>query len=147
TVPSRSAVFGATAVLLGCVPLTASHPGDRLLILASFGVALALGELVTTWLLEERRSRAHKLGAATVVVVHLLISPVAVVALSSNLQEMDSERGSSPVYGPDLPNEGLERKGLVIVHAPNYMSAQYLPAIRSLRGLARPNFLWLLHDG
>jgi hypothetical protein len=146
-VPSRPARFGATAVLLGCVPLTASHPGDRLLILASFGIALSLGELLATWLLGERQRAPRVIGATTVLLVHLLLSPALSFALSSGLQEMHSTVGTAPIYGPDLPNEGLERKGLVIVHAPNYTSAEYLPAIRVLRGLAKPNFVWLLHEG
>jgi hypothetical protein len=145
-VRSRPARFGALAVALGCVPLTASHPGDRLLILTSFGMAITFGELLAAWLLRGR-SLAKQASAALVLVVHLLISPVAVATLSSNLQQLNSESGSAPIYGPELPNEGLERKGLVIVHAPNYTAAEYLPTIRSLRGLARPNFVWVLHDG
>lgn len=143
---SRPARFGALAVVLGCVPLTASHPGDRLLILTSFGMALTFGELLAAWLLSGR-NLAKQVSAALVLVVQLLIPPVAVVMLSLNLQQLNSESGGAPIYGPELPNEGLARKGLVIVHAPNYTAAEYLPTIRSLRGLARPNFVWVLHDG
>lgn len=146
-VPSRPVRFGTLAALLGCIPLTASHPGDRLLILASFGMAISFGELLSTWLLEQPRTRTRAAAAALVGLVHVLIPPIASIALSSKLHQLDAEQGGAPAYGPDLPNAGLERKGLVIIHAPNHVSAEYLPAVRRLRGLAAPNFSWLLHDG
>ncbi len=147
-VPSRPARFGTLAALLGCIPLTASLPGDRLLILASFGMAISFAEVLTTWGAPDRHPNIPRMAAAALVaLVHLVLPPIAVTMVDSGLDQMDPSEGAAQVYGADLPNEGLERKALVIVHAPNHPSAQYLPAIRSLRGLAVPNFTWLLHDG
>jgi hypothetical protein len=144
-VPSRTARFGALAVVLGCVPLTASLPGDRLLILTSFGTALLFGELLVTWLIE---GKPHHRAAATIVLfVHVLIPVVAGPLTTSRLDEMGPEEGAHVVYAPSLPDDGLQRKGLVIVHAPNYVSASQLPQTRLARGLQAPNFLWLLYDG
>lgn len=145
-VPSRPARFGAVAALLGCIPLTASLPGDRLLILTSFAMALVFGELLAAWLLGEPSGR-RQLGAGIVAFVVILIPIVAGPLLASRLDEIGPEDGAIPVYAPELSDEGLDRKGLVIVHAPNYVSASQLPQTRQARGRAAPNFLWLLHDG
>lgn len=143
--PSPVARFGALAVALGCVPLVTSHPGDRLLVLASFGMALTLAELIDRWLLDHA-SAPRKLAAALVGVVHVIVPPLAVLALAGGLDEF-REQGEAPVYGESLANDDLQRKGLVILHAPNYVSAEYLPAMRAARGLSVPNFTWLLHEG
>jgi hypothetical protein len=141
---SSVARFGALAVALGCVPLATSHPGDRLLVLASFGIALTLAELLDRWLLDQA-SAPRKLAACLVGFVHVLVPPVAVLALSAGLDEF-AEQGQAPAYGESIPDD-LQHKGLVLVHAPNYVSAEYLPAMRASRGLSVPNFTWLLHEG
>lgn len=142
---SRLSRFAVLALVLGCVPLVASHPGDRLLVLVSFAAALVLGELLERWLFEPASSWA-RVGAWLVIVIHVIAPPLAGVMLSSNFDRF-GERGTAPVYGALLPDDGLARKGLVIVHAPNYVSAEYLPHMRRAHGLAAPNFLWLLHEG
>src|SRR5690606_14440751 len=102
-------------------------------------------ELLERWLFEPASGWARA-GAWLVVVIHVLAPPLAGVLLSSNFDRF-GERGTAPVYGALLPDDGLARKGLVIVHAPNYVSAEYLPHMRRAHGLAAPNFLWLLHEG
>jgi hypothetical protein len=144
-VPSRPARFGAVAAVLGCIPLTASLPGDRLLILTSFGMALVFGELLATWLQGE--TIARRTGAAIVGFIMVLIPIIAVPVVASRLDEAGPEDGEIPVYAPQLSDQGLGRKGLVIVHAPNYLSASQLPQTRQARGRVAPNFLWLLYDG
>ncbi|KIG18613.1 hypothetical protein DB30_00298 [Enhygromyxa salina] len=141
-----AARFGVAAVLLGCVPLTASLPGDRLLILTSFGTALVFGELIVAWLLSNS-GRLRRACAALVVVVHLLIPAVAGPLQSLRIDELAPEDGAIPVFAPQLDNAGLDKRGLVIVHAPNHPSAAQLPLTRRARGLLAPNFVWLLHDG
>jgi hypothetical protein len=145
---SEVARFGALAVVLGCIPLVTSHPGPRLLVLTSFGAALVFAQLLDRWLLtpSEARSRIRQAAGTLVLLVHLVIAPVAVVFMSGLLGELQPS-GAASIYGEALPNEGLSRKGLVIVHAPNFMSAEYLPLVRLTRGLEAPNFTWLLHEG
>lgn len=145
-VPSRAARFGAFAALLGCIPLTASLPGDRLLILTSFGTALLFGELLAVWGLGDVAPRL-RIAAGIVLLVRVLIPAVAGPVTASQLDEMALEDGAAPVHAPLLSDDGLERKGLVIVHAPNHVSAAQLPHTRRARGRKAPNFLWLLHDG
>jgi hypothetical protein len=147
-VPSKPARFGAIALVLGCVPLTASHPGDRLLVLTSFASALIFGELIAAWLGggSAGSSWAGKALAAAVLVVHVLLPPAARLFTSARLDRLAPE-ASAVAFGESLPNEGLGRKGLVVVHAPDVLGVEYLPAARALRGLEAPNFLWLLHAG
>ncbi|KIG12811.1 TPR repeat-containing protein [Enhygromyxa salina] len=139
-----AARFGALATALGCLPLAASFPVDRVLVLASFGVSLVLAELVDAWLIQ-RASLPKTLGAAWAAVVHLGLPIPAGLYVSSHLDHIYLEH--SDAYGPDLPNEGLERKGLVILHAPHYPAADNLALNRALRRLAKPNFVWILHSG
>ncbi|MFO7564965.1 MAG: hypothetical protein R6X02_20135 [Enhygromyxa sp.] len=139
-----AARFGAVATALACVPLAASVPVDRLLILASFGVALVCAELLDAWLLH-RRSLTHVLAAAWVGLLHIAVPGVVGVYVSSHLEQVF--RLHSLAYGPTLPNEGLNKKGLVVLHTPHYPAADNLGANRALRGLASPNFLWILHAG
>ncbi|MFO7564968.1 MAG: hypothetical protein R6X02_20150 [Enhygromyxa sp.] len=145
---SRVARFGLLAVVLGCIPLTTSHPGPRLLVLTSFGAALVFAELLDRWLFApvEARPILRRSAGGLVLLVHLLIPPAVGVFMSELLGE-HKPSGAASAYGEALPNEGLRRKGLVIVHAPNFVSAEYLPVARLSRGLEPPNFKWLLHEG
>lgn len=139
-----SARFGLAATTLACVPLAASIPVDRLLILASFGVALACAEFLDTWLLR-RSSLPRTLAAAWVGVVHVVIPGPVGVYVSSHLDQILLLH--SDAYGPDLPNDGLNKKGLVVLHTPHYPAADNLGPNRALRGLSTPNFVWILHTG
>jgi hypothetical protein len=145
-VPSRQARFGAVAAMLGCIPLTASLPGERLLILTSFGMALMFGELLAAWLLGAT-IRRRRMGAAIVAFVVVLIPIVAGPVVASQIDESALEDGEIPVYAPELADEGLDRKALVVVHAPNHLSASQLSQTRQARGRVAPNFLWVLHEG
>ena len=142
-----AARFGVLAVLIGCVPLTASLPGNRILILTSFGSALVFAEILGCWLLTPGGSPLRLIAGVWVGAVHVLAPPLASVVLAERLVGLNFEEGAIHVYGPDLPDEGLDRKGLVILHAPNYPSTNQLPDVRETRGLSRPNFLWILHSG
>jgi hypothetical protein len=144
--PSRPARFGAVAAMLGCIPLTASLPADRLLILTSFGMALVFGELLARWLPGEAIAR-RRIGAVFVAFVVILTPIITGPLVASRFDELGPADGEIPAYAPELSDEGLDRKGLIIVHAANYANASQLPQTRQARGRVAPNFLWLLHDG
>lgn len=139
--------FGVAATALASVPLAASVPVDRLLILASFGVALACAELLHSWLLRRRPLAPTwvTILAGWVGLVHVVIPIPAGVYVSGHLGQVTVPH--SDVYGPELPDSGLNRKGLVVLHAPHYPAADHLAANRTRRGLSAPNFVWILHSG
>jgi len=139
-----AARFGALATALACVPLAASIPVDRLLVLASFGVALVCAELLDAWLLC-RRSLTHMLAAAWVGLLHIAVPGVVGVYVSGHIEQVLQLHNRA--YGPELPNDGLSKKALIVLHTPNYPAADNLGANRTLRGLAPPNFSWILHAG
>ena len=130
--------------LLGLIPLVASVPGERVLLLTSFGVALAIAELLGAW--SKARSLALRTVAGVVATVHLAL---ALIVFSFGSREFDqlAFEGEAPPRGIGLPNAGLERRGLVIVHARDHLSASHLPLARVGHGLAAPNFTWILHTG
>ncbi|MFV8755762.1 hypothetical protein ACNOYE_34860 [Nannocystaceae bacterium ST9] len=140
----RRAGAALLATALGLVPLVASVPGERVLLLTSFGVALALAELIGMW------SRAASIGlraiAGLVALVHL---GAAAIVFSFGSREFDQLGfdGELAPRGLELPNEGIARKGLVIVYARDHMTASHLPLARIGHGLAAPNFTWILHTG
>jgi hypothetical protein len=95
--------FGTLAVALACLPLAASIPVERLLVLVSFGTALVCGELINAWLLQ-RASLARALAAALVVMVHAVIPASVGVYVSSHLGEVLLPH--SDAYGPTSPTSG-----------------------------------------
>lgn len=143
-VPNRAARFGALAMLLGLVPLTASVPFERLLVSTSFGAALSFGELIDQWLLGPTQGRARRALAWVVVAVHLLASPIAFLWRGPWL---------GMVHGNAIPEEtwlagdGLARETAVVVHTPNVLAIEYLPRSRRARGLPNPAALFVLHAG
>ncbi len=140
----RRAGAALVATGLGLVPLVASVPGERVLLLTSFGVALALAELIGAW--SRTASIGQRTVAGLVVLVHLA---TAAVVFSFGSREFDQLgfAGAMPPRGLELPSEGLARKGLVIVHARDHMTASHLPLARIGQGLPAPNFTWILHTG
>lgn len=141
-----AARFGVLAAVLGCIPLTASVSFERLLVLTSFGIALACGELVDAWWWSEPARRHARAAAALVVLVHLLISPIAFVVRGSELDELRLREvsftqaawpGSSAMIG----------KTMIVVHTPNYLGFEYLPATLQQDGLPGPERLFVLHAG
>lgn len=134
-VPNRAARFGAVAAIVGIVPLTASVPFDRLLVLTSFGVALLWGELLDRWLLSGREKLAARAAAGLVVAVHLVISPIAFVWRGLALEDLQPD---GQALGPREWMVGAPT--VVLVHTPNYLIVDELARERSVR-------LWVLHAG
>ncbi|PRP92161.1 hypothetical protein ENSA5_51080 [Enhygromyxa salina] len=138
--------FGVLAAGLGCIPLTASLPFERLLILTSFGVALAWGELIDAWLLGRSTKWLARAGAVLVVAVHLVASPLAFFVRSLDFRALhEVEDTFQKKAWPGTPE--MEGKTVVVVHTFHYLGVEYL--LRSLRadGRPAPAELWVLHAG
>lgn len=141
-----AARFGVLAAALGCIPLTASVPFERLLVLTSFGIALAWGELIDAWSLSGPATRSARAAAGLVVLVHLVISPLAFVARGRELDQMRlTEASFTEAAWPGSPTSA--GKTVVIVHTPNYLGFETLPRTLAADGLAGPERLWVLHAG
>lgn len=151
---ARVTCFGLLGATIGLIPMTASIPGDRLLIPTSFGLAMVFGELINAWLLDgdgdgdsdARPGPFARAAACWAVVIALVIAPLAWLIHGAALDELRFS-GDRPPHGAALPNAGLSRKALVIVHGRDHMSASHLPAARAAWGLEAPNFSWILHTG
>jgi hypothetical protein len=141
-----AARFGVLAAVLGCIPLTASIPFERLLVLTSVGMALAFGELVDAWLVSRPAKRSARIAAAMVVLVHLVISPIAFLVRGFELDQMRLRESSfTDAAWPGSP--AMVGKTLVLVHTPNYLGFEYLPRTLQSDGLPGPERLWVLHAG
>lgn len=142
-----AARFGVLAAVLGCIPLTASVPFERLLVLTSVGMALAFGELVDAWLLSGPANRtARTAAAALVVLVHLVISPIAFVVRGSELDELRL-RETSFTEAAWPGSAAMIGKTAIVVHTPNYLGFEYLPRTLRADALPEPERLWVLHAG
>jgi hypothetical protein len=146
TTERPAARFGVLAAALGCVPLTASVPFERLLVLTSFGVALLWGELIDAWLLTGPRPRGARAIAGLVVLVHVLVSPLMFLARALSFDQMQP---SAAAYAEDAwPGApAMQGKIVLIVHTPNYMAVDSLPRVLRALGTAQPARIWVLHAG
>ncbi|WP_052559029.1 hypothetical protein [Enhygromyxa salina] len=138
--------FGVLAAGLGCIALTASIPFERLLVLTSFGMALAWGELIDTWLLSRSTTWLARAGAVLIVVVHLIGSPLVFFARSLDFRALHGvEKTFHAAAWPGKPE--MEGKTVVVVHTINYLGVEYL--MRALRadGRSAPAELCVLHAG
>jgi hypothetical protein len=144
-----AARFGVLAAVLGCIPLAASVPFERLLVLTSVGMALCWGELLDAWLLSGPARLSARAAAGLVVVVHLVISPVAFVGRGLEVDEMRlNEATFTEAAWPGSPT--MAGKTVVVVHTPNYLVFEYLLRTLAADGidrLAMPERLWVLHAG
>jgi hypothetical protein len=142
-----AARFGVLAAVLGCIPLTASVPFERLLMSTSVGMALVWGELVDAWLWSKSATRWARAAGVLVVVVHLVLSPVAFVVRGRELDAQLRLREKS-FTEPAWPlSPAMVGKTMVVVHTPNYLAFEYLPQLLAAEGLAGPERVWVLHAG
>ena len=126
---TRFFLFGA---LLAVVPACATWPSGRTLIVASFGGAAVVARVLVALAEDDGlpASRAWRRGAAVVgwglVVLHGVVAPVALLVVSNFPAllwwQVDRLRAQTDV------GEGLERKAVIAVNAPNAFAA-YLWAL------------------
>jgi hypothetical protein len=138
----RTARFWALGMLLAAVPVSASLPGERLLLALGFGAAPLLARLFQELGVFVRASSSlPRLGQA-LVVLHLIVAPVllpirayALAPLGHMMQRFDAA----------LPRTAAVREQIAIVlNAPFNVMVNYLQISRALHGVPRPAHLYWL---
>jgi hypothetical protein len=142
----RMVRFWSTGMLLAAVPVSASLPGERLLIALGFGAAPLLARVLID---------AHVLSAGVVlphgvrrsfisalVALHLVLAPVLLPLRGCVFQLIDSAAARldrSLSYAADI-----QRKTVVVLNAPMNILLSYLQIGRAWRGEPRPEHLYWL---
>ncbi len=150
-IADRVARFWSIAIGLCVVPLAASFPSDRLLVLVNVGamalVARALIGLASRplplaaepWGAAPSGALARGFGWA-LFVVHALLPPLLLPVRAHQMQELGYATEHA-FAGLERIDE-LERKTLIVLGAPADFFVSYLQASRAARGLARPEHVY-----
>ena len=145
----RNARFWLVGMLLALVPVSASFPSDRLLLLASVG-AMGLLARVTSPLFDASAWHSLSTGRAGLCVLfgvlHLLLAPLCLPLRAAQMQLVGRTLESATACFDLIPE--IERRTVVIVNAPLDALASYIQAERAWRRAPRPKHLyWLTTAG
>lgn len=132
--------FWAIGVLLGVVPVAASFPSDRLLVLVNIGamalVARLVGQLLASPLATPSPGRAARAYGGALLVVHAVLGPLLLPIRARQIQELGQATGEAFACLEGI--EDLEHKTVIVLGAPADFFVSYLQAERAARGLPRP---------
>jgi hypothetical protein len=148
----RSARFWALGMLFSAIPVSASLPGERLLVAVGIGAAPLLARvLAAAWgvaqvpltQLIERGWQRHLAGA--LVVLHLIVAPCVLplraYAFEPLARQMDR-------LGDAIPRtEAVRERTVVVLNAPLNIMLSYAQISRAVRGVPRPAHLYWLSSG
>jgi hypothetical protein len=150
-----SARFWAIGIALGVVPVAASFPSDRLLLLVNVG-AMALVARVLVQLFGGAvvsQPSGTSLGGSVAVagltarglcwglfVVHGLLAPALLPVRARQIQELG--RATDHAFACLERIGDLERKTLIVLGAPTDFFVSYLQAERAARALPRPEHVY-----
>jgi len=130
----RVARFWLVGMLLSLVPVTASFPSDRLLLLASVGGMGLLARVVEPLFDARAGGELGKSRAALRVAfsgVHLLLGPLCLPLRAAQMQLVGETLEAATSYFDRVP--ALEQRTVVIVNAPLDALASYVQAERAWR--------------
>ena len=133
--------FWTLGCLLALLPLCATFPHDRLLLVPGVGaMALIAVLLEAAW--QKRAQIAPALGGAALALFHLILAPVLLPLRAASIDSFDEVLRASDRTLPSAP--AIEEKVLVLLNPPLDPFASYLPVYREAVGLPRPRQqLWL----
>lgn len=147
--------FWAIGAALGVVPVAASFPSDRLLLLINLGAMALVARLLlrllagaasgeasspnarAPWVGPGRAARAYGWG---LLVVHALLAPVLLPLRAHQVQQLG--RATAHAFACLDGIDDLEHKTLVVLGAPTDFFVGYLQAERAARALPRPEHVY-----
>jgi hypothetical protein len=141
----RVARFWLTGALLGIVPIAASFPSDRLLLLVSVGTTplvarvLSAAVLTRTW---QRSSPPARLFVVACAAVHLCLAPLLLPLRAAQMQVLG--RSLDVAWGALDALSDIEQRTVVLINPPTDFFAAYVQADHAWLGRARPRQLYWL---
>jgi hypothetical protein len=130
----RTARFWLVGMLLALVPVTASFPSDRLLLLASVGGMGLVARVVAPLFQPEAWQALRKRSAGLVLLfagMHLGLSPLFLPLRAAQMHLIGQTLAVATSCFDSIP--GLERRTVVIINAPLDALASYIQAERAWR--------------
>ncbi|HEY2511255.1 MAG TPA: hypothetical protein VGI39_10375 [Polyangiaceae bacterium] len=128
--------FFVTGILIACIPISATAPGDRLLLFVSFGAAGLIAQLV-----DFAATRFERSAASFLLVLHVAIATPLLAVKSSSVPFGEPNM----VTDRDIPRSpDIQTKTVVLVNPPGELFGMVLIASRIARGLPHPEHLYSL---
>lgn len=143
--------FLAAGAVLSLVPVCAAEPNDRLLLNAELGLSAVLGTLFAKGLVVSfgawgqgiRGARALMLG---LMLVHLLVFPLATVAMASSLSRITAVPShDEPMSLPDV--SVASGRHVLLLNPPKAVFVGYYQTVRRFHGLENGLSLQALASG
>lgn len=133
---------------LSLLPVMATFPSNRLLLVPSLGALVAVAAvLVRAWRSQARgwRARGMKVGAGVLALAHLVLAPLLWPGMSLLLRQMNAQ--GEPVYQAleqQLDFARLPGQRVVALPIPIPGFGLYLPMVMAARGMPKPEAWWTL---
>jgi hypothetical protein len=136
--------FWAIGLCLSAVPVSASLPGERLLLVLGVGACPLLARVVMRLLSVTRGPDFWRTAplAGMFALVHLVLAPLLLPARAYGMAPLAA---AAARYDSALPVEPAVRgKTVIVVNAPVTIMLSYLQVSRAARGVPRPAHLYVL---
>ncbi|MCB9683576.1 MAG: hypothetical protein H6735_00885 [Alphaproteobacteria bacterium] len=140
-VPSRGARFLLAGSLLAVVPVCATLPSSRLLLMTGIGVSGLVGSLAAA-LARGELGRWRTPVVGLLLAVHGLLSPVLLPLALLNVRVFDTLTAGA--WSDVLVDAGAAEADAIALQAPVGLFAGYLPFARRLRGEPGPAHLYAI---
>jgi hypothetical protein len=146
----RTTLFWWLGTLFAVLPVSASFPSDRLLLLVNVGaMALVARAVRVAWPGAGRAGAgvpaARALGLG-LLFVHGVLAPILLPWRARQMQQLGAATERAFACLDDI--EQLDRRTLVVLGAPADFFVSYLQAERAVRGLPRPEHVyWVANPG
>ncbi len=142
--------FWTLGLLLATVPISATFPMDRLLVLTGVGAMALVAQLLAHALEDPGAARptrrmAVRTAAATLVFVHLVLAPLVLPLRALSVRFLNAWTARATAAIPE--GEAVRGKTVVVLRAPADGSVGYTLVERAALGVPGPERLRLLASG
>jgi hypothetical protein len=139
-------LFWLTSCLLSLIPLSASTPGERLLVFTSVGASALLGRLVSVLLPERPHGRGPSIAVVSIALIvsisHLPVSAAVVwweCLQASNVARTHNQNRTPRVSVEFRDEKALSQQEVIVLNTPSYLHAGRIvrAIVSERRGLPR----------
>lgn len=141
--------FWLVGAILGLTPICAAFPSSRLLFFAGIGLMGVIARVLASWLEQpvgvlktQFRKTPAGLVCMSLVVIHLILSPLTLLTYTSGL---NAAHYLIRYYTSNLPyGDDISQKTVVLLNPPTELVAGYASQIKAAHGEPTPARVWAL---
>jgi hypothetical protein len=122
--------------LLSMLPVAATFPANRLLLLPSFGASVAVAMVLRHWY-THRTGRLYVAAGWLLVVIHLVAAPILWPASSIIITRV-FDRAHDIYLNAEIDEKTIAGQEVVMLVAPEPLTCAYPPIVRTMLGKQRP---------